>query len=87
MKISYNKVEFLGRRISQQWKASSRSNPFNLHQVHSNTLIVVTPITAEMLDMGITFFGRESVNFMDNDKQFYVVMLLSCLATEKMLVE
>ena len=86
-KISYSKVEYLGGRISQQWKASSRLNPFNLDQVHSNTLIVVTPITAEMLNMGITYVGRESVMFMDDDKTFYAVLLLSCLATETLLVE
>ena len=37
--------------------------------------------------MALTFVGRESVNFRDNDKIYYVVLLLCGLASDEMLVE
>ena len=44
-------------------------------------------MTQDMLSMGLTFVGQNSVNFRDNDKIYYVVLFLSCQASDEMLVE
>ena len=86
-RIYYKTIDFVGLNVQKEWSRSCRKTPFDLHSVQDNTLIIVTPVTQEMLSMGLTFVGRESVNFRDNDKIYYVVLLLSCLASGEMLVE
>lgn len=93
--IVYSKVDFVGRSVKTQWSQSCRKSPFDLRAVHRNTLIVVTPLTKDMMEMGITFVGRFSsdANLLGRNKSGinsehpYVVLLLSCLASEDSLIE
>ena len=86
-RIYYRTVDFVGRNIKKEWSRSSRKNPFNLRSVQDNTLFIVTPVTQELLSMGLTFVGQNSVYFRDDDKIYYAVLLLSCLASDEKLVE
>ena len=86
-RIYYKTVDFVGRHINKEWRSSGQKKPFDLRSVPGKTLFIVTPMTQDMLSMGLTFAGRESLNFRDNDKIYYVVLLLSCLASGEMLVE
>ena len=86
-RIYYKTIDFVGLNVQKEWSRSCRKKPFDLHSVPGKTLFIVTPMNQEMLSMGLTFVGRESLNFRDNDKIYYVVLLLSCLASDEKLVE
>ena len=86
--IYYQDVKYIGLNVRKQWIGHSRKTPFDVSSVHRKTLIVVTPITKNMLESNITLVGREGMNmnlrFGKNGP--YGVLLLCAMARTESLV-
>ena len=81
----YRRVHYVGPHVHEQWYDNSRRKPFDLTKTKGNTLIIVTPLTEDILDSGVTIVGRERLNIENYKSGIYVVLLLSCLADERSL--
>lgn len=85
--VYYQHVDYVGPNIRHEWTNSTRKHPFDLSAVPNNALVVVTPITRNILDDNVTLVGREGVDFLSGENRAYGVLLVCAVADTRCLVD
>ena len=84
--VFYEHIHYIGGNIQKEWKNCTRRNPFGIDKVEEKVLIIVTPLTNNTLDDGVTLVGREGlVSGYDLD-QLYAILLICCSVNDQSLV-